>query len=105
MFFELRQYTIRPGQMEPWVKFMEEKIIPFQLSKGMCIPGSFVDEENYRYVWIRRFADEVERDRLYDAVYNTDYWRDEVTTRVGELIDRDGIEVNILRATPRSFMR
>ena len=105
MFFELRQYMIRPGQMEPWVNFMEEKIIPFQLSKGMCILGSFVDEENHRYVWIRRFADEAERDRLYDAVYNTDYWRGEVTTRVGELIDRDGIEVNILRSTPRSFMR
>ena len=105
MFFELRQYSIRPGQMDAWVKFMEEKIIPFQLSKGMCILGSFVDEENYRYVWIRRFADEAERERQYSAVYNNDFWRDDVSPRVGELIDRDGVEVNILRAAPRSFQQ
>lgn len=105
MFFELRSYPVFPGKMQAWVRFMDEEIIPFQLSRGMCIPGSFVDEENYRYVWVRRFADEVERDRLYDAVYNNDYWRDEVTTRVGAMIDRDGIEVSILRATPRSFQQ
>lgn len=105
MFFELRSYPVFPGKMEAWVRFMDEEIIPFQLSRGMCILGSFVDEENYRYVWIRRFADEAERDRLYDAVYNNDYWREEVTTRVGELIDREGIEVSILRATPRSFQQ
>lgn len=105
MFFELRQYSIRPGQMDAWVKYMDEEIIPFQLSKGMCILGSFVDEQNYRYVWIRRFADEAERRRQYNAVYDNDYWRDDVSPRVGELIDRDGVEVDILRATPRSFQQ
>jgi hypothetical protein len=29
MFFELRQYRVKPGQRERWVKFMEEEIIPF----------------------------------------------------------------------------
>ena len=37
MFFELRQYRAKPGQREKWVKFMEEVIIPFQVSKGMVI--------------------------------------------------------------------
>ena len=31
MFFELRQYHIRPGQRDKWVKCMEEEIIPFQV--------------------------------------------------------------------------
>ena len=105
MFFELRQYPLRPGQRDAWVKFMDEEIIPYQLSQGMCILGSFVDEANDRYVWIRRFADEAERERLYAAVYNTDLWREQLSPRVGEMIDRDGIEVSILRATPRSFLR
>ena len=56
MFFELRQYRTKPGQREKWVKFMEEEIIPFQVSKGMVILGSFVgQEEDDLYVWIRRF--------------------------------------------------
>ena len=41
MFFELRQYRMRPGHEENWVKYMEEVIIPFQISKGMVILGSF----------------------------------------------------------------
>ncbi len=104
MFFELRVYPIRPGKMDEWVKFMDEEIIPYQLSQGMCIPGSFVDEENYRYVWLRRFADEAERERLYAAVYETEFWRG-ITDRVGEFIERGGIEVSILRATPQSTLR
>ena len=45
MFFELREYRTLPGQRENWVRFMEEEIIPFQVSKGMVILGSFVGEE------------------------------------------------------------
>ena len=28
MFFELRQYHVRPGQQEKWVKCMEEESFP-----------------------------------------------------------------------------
>ena len=43
-FYELRQYHVRPGKMAEWVKIMEEEIIPFQISKGMVITGSFSGE-------------------------------------------------------------
>src|SRR5882762_7885265 len=62
MFFELRQYVIRPGQQKAWVKCMEEEIIPFQTKMGMVILGSFVGEEDDSvYVWIRRFESEAQR--------------------------------------------
>ena len=65
MFYELRQYRTQPGQRENWVKFMEEVIIPFQVSKGMVITGGFVgEEEDDLYVWIRRFESEKEREEL-----------------------------------------
>jgi len=44
-FFELRQYRTKPGQRERWARFMDEEIIPFQISKGMVVIGSFVGEE------------------------------------------------------------
>jgi len=31
MLFELRQYRIKDGLRDEWVKLMEEKIIPFQI--------------------------------------------------------------------------
>ena len=106
MFFELRQYRTRPGQRENWVTFMEETIIPFQVSKGMVVVGSFVgQEEDDLYVWIRRFTSEAERERLYAEVYQSDRWKNEIGPRVGELIDREKIKVTRIEATPKSVIQ
>ena len=106
MFFELRQYRTRPGQRENWVRFMEEVIIPFQVSKGVMIVGSFVGEqEEDLYVWLRRFESEQERERLYEEVYQSERWKDEIAPRVSELIDREKIVVTRLEATPKSVIR
>jgi hypothetical protein len=105
-FFELRQYRLRPGQRDAWLKFADEEMIPFQSSKGMVICGSFAGEEDKDlYVWIRRFESEEERERLYEAVYQSDYWKDELASRVGDLIDREQIKVTRLEATPKSLLR
>ena len=65
MFFELREYRTLPGKRDDWVRFMEDLVIPYQMSKGMAILGSFVaEEEDDLYVWIRRFESEEERLRL-----------------------------------------
>ncbi|MEZ4572040.1 MAG: NIPSNAP family protein [Thermomicrobiales bacterium] len=62
MFFELRQYHVRPGQQAAWVAFMEEEIIPFQVKHGMVVIRSFVGEQDDSiYYWIRRFESEEER--------------------------------------------
>lgn len=106
MFFELRQYRMKAGQKENWVQCMEKEIIPFQVSKGMVILGSFVaQEEKDLYVWIRRFESEEERKRLYEAVYENDYWKNEIGPRVVEMIDPDEIHVTRLEATPKSVIQ
>ena len=103
MFFELRQYRTLPGQRENWVKFMEEEIIPFQVSKGMVIMGSYVgQEEDDLYVWVRRFDNEEERKRLYEAVYESDHWKNQVAPQVPKMLDRDKIVVTRLEATHKS---
>src|SRR5207247_5628130 len=106
MFFELRQYHVRPGQQAAWVKCMEEEIIPFQVKMGMVILGSFVGEEDPSvYVWIRRFENEGERKRLYELVYQSDYWKNEIAPKVPTLIDRELIKVTRLVATPHSVIQ
>ncbi len=93
-FYELRQYVIREGKMEAWLKCMEEEIIPFQSAKGMVITGSYRGEtDDSVYVWTRRFESEEERERLYKAVYESDHWKNNISPKVGELIDRSQIKV------------
>ncbi len=106
MFFELRQYRMRPGHEENWVKYMEEMIIPFQISKGMVILGSFVgEEEKDLYVWIRRFESEEQREQLYEAVYESDTWKNEIAPKIPDMMDRSQIKVTRLEATPRSVIQ
>ena len=105
MFFELRQYRIQPGQRDRWVKLMEEKIIPFQVSKGMVIVGSFVAEQDPDiYIWIRRFDSEAERERLYKEVYQSEYWINEMKPLCDEMLKREDIVVTRLLATPKSVI-
>ena len=106
MFFELREYRTLNGQRQNWVKVMEETIIPFQVSKGMVILGSFVgQEEEDLYIWLRRFENEAERERLYDVVYNSDTWKNEIAPQIPSMMDREKIVVRRIDASPRSAIQ
>jgi len=106
MVFEMRQYRIKDGKRDQWVRLMEEQIIPFQTSKGVVVVGSFVaQEEDDLYVWIRRFENEAERKRLYKEIYESDYWINEITPQSGPLLDRESIINTLLEATPKSVLR
>ena len=106
MFYEFRQYTIKDGKRDKWVKFMEDEIITFQISRGMVVLGSFVDEEKPEiYYWIRRFKNEKERERLYNRVYKSKEWVEDIGPRLDEYLDRKKIVVKRLVATPKSVIQ
>jgi hypothetical protein len=106
MFFELRQYRTRPGQRENWVRFAEEEIIPFQISKGMVIVGSWTGEqEDDLFVWMRRFDSEAERERLYAAVYESDHWKNTIAPQIPAMLDRDRMVITRIEPTARSVIR
>lgn len=106
MFFEFRHYRIKDGKREEWVKYMEEVIIPFQISKGMVIAGSFVaEQEPDLFVWIRRFDSEEEREKLYKAVYESDQWVNVIKPVIDTMLDRSRIVVTRLAPTSRSVIR
>jgi len=102
-FFELRIYKIFPGKMKEWLDLMEGTIIPFQVSKGMVIHGSFVDDDDDEtYIWIRRFSSLKSKEKLYKDVYESEEWLNEMVDKVGELIDRNRTVVRNLKSTELS---
>jgi hypothetical protein len=105
-FYELRQYKVLPGKLDEFVKLMEEEIIPFQVAKGMVICGSFRGEEDESvYVWLRRFESEEQREALYDAVYQSDYWKNEMGPRIPDYLDRPNNVVTRIIPTAKSTVR
>ena len=105
-FYELRQYHVRPGKMDEWVRIMEQEIIPFQVSKGMVICGSFRGEtDDSTYVWLRRFENEAEREALYKAVYDSDHWKNQLAPKVPDHLDRSAMVVTRIVPTAKSTMR
>lgn len=105
MLFELRQYQAHPGKRDDLVELMETVIIPFQISKGMSIVGSFVGEEDPNlYVWIRRFESEEARATLYEAVYQSEEWINQMGPQIPDLMDRETISVTRLNPTDASAL-
>lgn len=102
-FFELRQYEIRPGKMDAWLKLFNEEIVPFQIAKGMVVTGSWRGEtDDSVFVWMRRFDTEAQREQQYEAVYKSEHWQKVLSPQVAELIDRGTIKVQRITATAAS---
>ena len=105
MFYELRQYKVREGKMDDWIKLFEEEILPFQVSKGMVISGAFRGEEDSSvWVWLRRFENEAERERQYKDVYESEHWKTTIAPQIPDLIDRSGINVQRIVPTAASVL-
>ena len=106
MIFELRTYRIKAGCRGKWVDLMDRIIIPFQQKMGMTILGSFtVLGDDDLYIWIRRFDSEEERRRLYDAVYGSRIWKNEIRPEIGEMLIRKEVEIKLLQATSSSAIQ
>ncbi len=105
-FYELRQYKVLPGEVDEWVRIMEQEIIPVHVSKGMVIRGSFRGEtDDSVYVWLRRFESEAEREAQYKAVYESGHWKNEIAPRIPNYLDRAAMVVTRIIPTAKSTMR
>src|SRR5437763_13427659 len=105
-FYKLRRYTEHPGKMREWLERMEGEITPFQVSKGMVITGSFKGESDESvYVWLRRFESEAQREALYKAVYETDFWKTKIGPQIPDLLDREKMVVTRIVPTGRSTVQ
>jgi hypothetical protein len=104
MHYEIRREQARPGRFEELVACMEDLVIPLHQDKGMTVVGTFLDTDS-GFVWLRRFADDAERDAVVDAVHQDPRWRDEVGPAIRALLAEDGSTAMSLLPTTHSALR
>jgi hypothetical protein len=79
MIVEVRSYRIRPGRREEFIKLFETRAIPALRSHGMKVLGPLVDLENpNKFVWLRSFPSLAERERMKNAFYEGELWKNEL---------------------------
>lgn len=100
MIFELREYSINPGLMPQWIQFMHEKILPYQIQLGVALVASFVSLDNpNQYIWIRRFSNEAERERITQAIYESLHWKENIKPHIDKLLVPNSKKVTSMQAT------
>lgn len=71
MFYEIRTEHARPGHGAELAHYMDETVIPLHREMGMHVVGAFTvigDEDTF--VWIRRFDNAADRERIIEAVHH-----------------------------------
>ncbi|MDQ0786848.1 NIPSNAP family protein [Streptomyces sp. B3I8] len=70
MFYELRIEHARPGHGPELARYMSTTVVPLHRENGMEVVGAFtVTGDENRFVWIRRFEDSADRERVLAAVH------------------------------------
>jgi heme-degrading monooxygenase HmoA len=79
MIVEVRSYRITPGKREEFIRLFESRAIEAQRSYGMKIVGPLLDVENpNKFVFLRSFPSMEERERMRNAFYGGELWKNEL---------------------------
>jgi len=88
MIVEVRSYRIKPGRREEFIKLFETRAVPAQRTHGIKIIGPFLDVENpNKFVFLRSFPSLEERDRMKEAFYGSELWKNELEAIAMPLLD------------------
>lgn len=88
MIVEVRSYRIKPGRRAEFVEMFETRAVPALRSHGMQVMGPLLDVENpNKFVWLRTFPSLKERDRMKDAFYGSDLWKNELEAIAMPMLD------------------
>ncbi|HEV3469893.1 MAG TPA: NIPSNAP family protein [Pyrinomonadaceae bacterium] len=79
MIVEVRSYRIKPGRRAEFIRLFETRAVPALRAHGMQVLGPLLDLENpNKFVWLRSFPSLEERERMRDAFYGGDVWKNEL---------------------------
>ena len=88
MIVEVRSYRIKPGRRGEFIQLFETRAVPALRADGMKVLGPLLDVENpNKFVWLRSFPSLEDRDRMKDAFYEGDLWKNELEAIAMPMID------------------
>jgi NIPSNAP protein len=88
MIVEVRTYRIKPGHRAEFIRLFETRAIAAMREHGMHVLGPLLDVENpNRFVFLRSFPSMEERERMKDAFYGGELWKNELEALAMPLID------------------
>ncbi|MPZ52073.1 MAG: hypothetical protein GEU79_04945 [Acidimicrobiia bacterium] len=89
MIVEVRTYTTKPGLRGRFLDFFKDEAVPLQLSLGIEIVGPFIDMEDADvFVWLRVFPSPAERDKMKEALYEGEKWKNELEAIAMPMLER-----------------
>jgi hypothetical protein len=90
--FELRQYTLHPGQRDILVDVFDDTFIEGQEADGMRIIGQNRDlDAPDRFVWLRSFRDMEARKVALTQFYSGPVWKAHGRLATGTMLDSDNV--------------
>jgi hypothetical protein len=90
--FELRQYTLHPGQRDTLVDVFDDQFVEGQEAQGMHIIGQTRDlDDPDRFVWLRSFADMQARKDALTRFYSGPVWKAHGRLAAGTMVDSDNV--------------
>lgn len=88
MIVEVRSYRIKPGRRAEFIELFETRAVPALRSHGMKVVGPLLDVENpNKFVWLRAFPSLEERDRMKEAFYEGELWKNELERVAMPMLD------------------
>jgi hypothetical protein len=88
MIVEVRSYRIKPGHRDEFIQLFEFRAVPALRQYGMKIVGPLLDVENpNKFVFLRSFPSLEERDRMKEAFYGSELWKNELERIAMPLLD------------------
>ena len=88
MIVEVRSYRIKPGHRDEFIQLFESRAVPALRQYGMKIVGPLLDVENpNKFVFLRSFPSLEERERMKEAFYGSELWKNELERIAAPLLD------------------
>lgn len=95
--YELRNYTMQPGQRDALIELFEHQFVESQEALGARVVGTFRNlDDPDRFVWIRSFETLATRATALDAFYTGAIWQANRNAANATIVDSD----NVLQLRP-----
>lgn len=93
---EIRDYLLKPGERDEFVRFFNQAIVKQQDSMGGYVLAQFsLRDSADNFVWIRGFSNMQSRSRFHKDFYYSSYWKS-IRTKTNSML-LDSYNVNLLK--------